>query len=184
MLGEVFFNHDFSQPIPLLTINSLPVFTFYSKESGGGSRHAWQASTTTISALSYLVVQTFERMVTQANRFRSIHRNKANIRAETYLHIPSAHFLCRHQKTVTFVDPQTLLVDDKDWATFQKMSKCIEALGPVIKGLIGATKGGKRLEACTTLAFPHYHNIIQVPRLPSCYFFVELTVIIHRGQGR
>jgi len=124
-------------------IDCVLVSAFYSKESGGGSRHAWQASTSAISALSYLVVQTFERM-TQPSHFRSVHRSKANIRAETYLHIPSVNFLCRLQEEVNFADLQTILVNEKDWATFQKLSKCSQALGSAIKNLNGATKGGKK----------------------------------------
>jgi len=127
----------------ILITNPLLVLAFYSKEAGAGSRHAWQASTSAISALSYLVVQTFERM-TSANRFRSIHRDKANIRAETFLHIPSTQFLCRLQEEVKFTDPQTILVDKKDWLMFQKFSKCLPALGSAIKELNSAAKGRKK----------------------------------------
>ena len=78
------------------------------------------------------------------NRFRSIHRERANIRAETYLHMPSIHFLCRLQEEVKFDDSQTILVDSKDWATFQKLSKCSQALGSAIKDPKSTIKGGKK----------------------------------------
>ena len=93
--------------------------------------------------MSYVVAQTFERM-SSPNRFRSIHRDKANIRAKKYLYIPSTHFLCRLQEEVKFVDSQTILVDSKDWATFQKFSKCSQALGSALKDLKSTTKGGKK----------------------------------------
>jgi hypothetical protein len=119
----------------------LLVLTFYSKEAGSGTRHAWQASTSAISALSYLVVQAFEK--TAPSRFRSVHRSKAGIRADTFFHLPSNQFLCRLQGEVVYTDSQTILVADADWTAFQKLSKCSSALGSAIKGLNGATRGKK-----------------------------------------
>lgn len=85
----------------------------------------------------------FEKM-TLPNRFHAIHRNKTNIRAKTFCHIPSTQFLCRFQEEVKFADPQTILVGRKDWVTFQKLSKCSPVLGSAIKELNGATKGEKK----------------------------------------
>lgn len=134
-------------PLPLsttkLTVCPPLVLTFYSKEAGSGSRHAWQSSTSSISALSYLVVQAYEKSATTS--FRSVHRSKAGIRAETFLHIPSAQFLCRLQDNVIFDDLQTITVGGKDWTSFQKLSKCSEALGVAIKELTGAAKRGKKI---------------------------------------
>ena len=130
---ERYFYYYFSSSIQHV-VNCLLVLAFYSREAGSGSRHAWQASTSSVGALSYVVVQTFKRMI-PPNRLRSTNRSKANIRAETYLHIPSAHFLCRLQEEARFADPQTILVDNKDWAAFQKFSKCLQALGLAIKDL-------------------------------------------------
>lgn len=123
---------------------TLLVLTFYSKEAGAGSRHAWQASSSAITALSYLVVQAFEGTTAKRNRFRSIHRSKASIRAKTFLHIPSSQFLCRLQKEAKSVDAETILVGDKDWTAFQKFSKCLQSLGEAIKALNGAVRGGKQ----------------------------------------
>ena len=97
-----------------------------------------------ITALSYLVVQAFEGTTKTRNRFRSIHRSKADIRAKTFLHIPSSHFLCRLQEKVISIDTQTIFVDDKDWTSFQKLSKCSQSLGKAIGKLNGATKGDKK----------------------------------------
>jgi hypothetical protein len=142
MPGKVLIPH-LSQPIAL-TVNSTPVLACYSKEAGAGSRHAWQASTSAITALSYLVVQAFEGTTSPRNRFRSIHRGKTSIRAETFMHIPSSQFLCRLQEEVKPIDAQTILVGDKDWTAFQKLSKCSQPLREAIKKLNGATRGGKR----------------------------------------
>lgn len=96
-----------------------------------------------ITALSYLVVQAFEGTTTTRNRFRSVHRSKASIRAKTFLHTPSSNFLCRLQEEVKFADTQTILVGDKDYTAFQKFCKCSQQLGEAIKKLNGATRGGK-----------------------------------------
>jgi hypothetical protein len=87
-------------------------------------------------------VQAFKKAVPK--RFQSIHHSKADIRAETLLHIPSTQFLCKLQKSVVFADIQTILADEKDWSTFQKLSACSQALGLAIKTLNGALKGGKK----------------------------------------
>lgn len=141
MLGKVCF--PFILPLNGVdTINFELVVTFYSKEAGGGSRHAWQATTSAITALSYLVVQTFEKSTPM--HFRAVHRNKANIRANTFLHIPSTQFLCRLQEAVVFDNPQTIMIQEKDWTTFQKISKCSAALALAIKDLNGTMRGGKK----------------------------------------
>jgi hypothetical protein len=143
MPGKVILPHQ-SPPVAL-TVNSALVLSCYSKEAGAGSRHAWQASTPAITALSYLVVQAFEGTTSPRNRFRSIHRSKTGIRAETFLHISSSQFLCRVQEEVKYIDTQTILVGDKDWTAFQKFSKCSQSLGEAIKKLNGATRGGKKM---------------------------------------
>ena len=45
-----------------------------------------------------LLVSRFGERTTQPGCSRSVHRNKANIKAETYLHIPSTHLPCRFQE--------------------------------------------------------------------------------------
>jgi hypothetical protein len=60
------------------------------------------------------------------------------------MHIPSSQFLCRLQEEVKPIDAQTILVGDKDWTAFQKLSKCSQPLREAIKKLNGATRGGKK----------------------------------------
>ena len=125
-----------------IPLTPLSVLAFYSKEAGSGNRHAWQASTSAISNLSYLVVQVFEK--TTPSRFHLIHLSKAGIRANTYLHLPSIQFLCRLQGEVTFTDPQTILITETDWMTFPRLSKSSSALGSAFKELNGGSKGKKK----------------------------------------
>ena len=142
-----------------------------SKETGSGSRHAWQASASAISALSYLVIQVFEK--TAPSRFQSIHRSKADIRANTYLHLPSIQFLCRLQGEVTFTDPQTILITKTDWTTFPRLSKCLSALGSAFKELNGGFKGKK--EGKNGLKFLYVCPLVVQPSL--YYFHMKLTTI-------
>jgi len=114
---------------------------FNSKEASAGSRHAWQSSTSAITALSYLVVQAFEVTVAR-NCFRSVYRSRTSIRAVTFLHIPSSHFLYRFQEEVNSANAQEIQVGDKDWTTFQNCSKSSQQLGEAIKKLNSATRGG------------------------------------------
>jgi hypothetical protein len=88
------------------------------------------------------VVQAFEK--TALSRFRSVHRSKAGIRADTFLHLPSMHFLFKLQGGIVLIDPQTILITDADSTSFQRLSKCSTALGLAIKGPSGASKGGKK----------------------------------------
>jgi len=90
------------------------------------------------------VVQAFEGSTTIRNRFRSVHRSKASIRAKTFLHIQSSQFLCRLQEEVKPVDAETILVSDKDLTVFQKFGRCSGSLGEAIKKLNSATRGGKK----------------------------------------
>jgi hypothetical protein len=103
------------------------VITFYSKEAGAGSRHAWQLSTTSISSLSYLVVHAYEG-VGNRNSFRSIHSTRANLRAYTFFHLPSTQFLCRTQNNPTVAASGMLSLSDNDWRTFKEMVSCKRAL--------------------------------------------------------
>ena len=43
-----------------------------------------------------------------------MHRAKASIRAETFPHTLSIHFLCLLQEKLVFIDPQNIVVDEKD----------------------------------------------------------------------
>jgi hypothetical protein len=119
------------------------VLALYSKEAGSGSRHAWQTSTSAISALSYLVVQTFEKAA--STRFRPIHSCQAKIGVATFRHIASSQFLCRLQEEVDFED-STVVVGEKDWMVFQKLStpKCSGVLGSAVKELNAPQKGRKK----------------------------------------
>lgn len=126
-----------------LTIFSNIVTTFYSKEAGAGSKHGWQLSTTSISSLSYFVVRAYEG-VGNCNSFRLIHSARANLRAHTFLHLPSTHFLCRTQDKLITTSSGMLSLSDKDWRVFREMVNCKAALAALIKQLGASMRGTKK----------------------------------------
>jgi hypothetical protein len=122
------------------------VLALYSKEAGAGSRHAWQALTNSIGAISYLVVQTYEAPASgRTNQFRSLLNSQVTTRAErAFLHIPATQFLCQLQDLPISMTPGKLTLSEKDWLVFQKVagsSTLRDNLAEAIKGLNTATRG-------------------------------------------
>ena len=78
-----------------------------------------------------------------AKTFRSIHHTKANIRAETFLHTPSVHFFCQLQEKLITVNQQTILMDEKDWTTFQRLAKCLQALSQALRSAAKQPNGSE-----------------------------------------
>ena len=103
-------------------MNHPPVVTMYSREAGAGCRHAWQELTTSIGAISYLVVRTFEVVGPSRNLFRLIHSTQAKTRAETFMHILSAQFLCRIQVSPTSDGSGNVILSEDDWSVFRKLA--------------------------------------------------------------
>ena len=116
------------------------VITFYSKEAGAGSKHAWQLSTTSISSLSYIAIRAYE-VVGNRNSFRPIHSAHANLRAFKFFHLPSTQFLCRTQDVPITSSSGTLSLSNKDWHTFREMINCKMALAAVTKRLNTLMRG-------------------------------------------
>ena len=127
-------------------MNHPPVLTFYSKEAGAGCRHAWQQSTTSIGAISYLVVHAFEVVGPSRNLFRLIHSTQVKARAETFMHIPSTQFLCRIQQQPTLDSAGNVVVSEDDWLVFRKLAgdaSLCKKLAPAIKKLSTARRKGE-----------------------------------------
>jgi len=101
------------------------------------SRHAWQASTSAITVLSYSVVQAFRGTTATRKRFWSIHRSKASIRVETFLHIPSSHFLCRLQEEVKSVNTDNL-----------GGRQGLDRISEILQALTATGAGDKKAEWC------------------------------------
>ena len=126
------------------------VLALYSKEAGAGSKHAWQQSTNSIGAISYLVVQAYEAPAPNRNNsFRSLLNSQNTTQADrAFLHVPATHFLCRLQDPPTLETPRKLILSENDWLIFQKIagsSPLREKLAGAIKELNAATRGKKAL---------------------------------------
>ena len=122
------------------------VMTFYSKEAGARSNHAWQMSTTSLLSLSYIVVRTYEG-ISNRNSFRSIHSAHAKLRAHKFLHLPSTQFLCKTQDTPTITSSDMLSLSQKDWRSFKEMVNCKKALADVTKKLNTSMRGNGSCKA-------------------------------------
>lgn len=124
------------------------VLALYSKEAGAGSRHAWQSSTNSIGAISYLVVRVYEAPTSgRTNQFRSLLNSQTITRADrAFLHIPATQFLCRLQDPPAFTTPGKLVLSEKDWLVFQKVAGSLplrEKLAQAIKELNASARGKK-----------------------------------------
>jgi len=117
--------------------------TFYSKEAGAGSRHAWQLSTTSISSLSYVVVRAYEG-IGNRNSFRSIHSTRAKLQTYTFFHLPSTQFLCMTQDNPTTSPSGTLSLSSRDWRTFREMVSYKKTLAIVIKDFNASMRGARK----------------------------------------
>jgi hypothetical protein len=116
----------------------------YSREAGAGCRHAWQESTTSIGAISYLVIRAFEVVGGLShNLFRLIHSSRVKTRAETFIHLPSTQFLCKTQQQPGFNNRENINLSDDDWSVFKRIagnSTLRQTLATAIKDLNTASR--------------------------------------------
>ena len=124
------------------------VLALYSKEAGAGSKHAWQALTNSIGAISYVVVQAYEAPASgRINQFRALLNSQTATRTErAFLHTPATQFLCQLQDIPISPTPGKLTLSGKDWLVFQKIagsSTLRDNLAEAIKQLNAATRGKK-----------------------------------------
>jgi len=127
-------------------MNNHPVLALYSREAGAGSRHGWQESTTSVGAISYLVIHAFEVVGPSRNLFSLIHSTQAKTRAKTFMHIPSSQFLCRIQESPTFDGSGNVILSEDDWSCFRKLASDLncQKLATAIKDLNTANRKGGR----------------------------------------
>ena len=120
--------------------NALVVaLAFYSKEAGAGARHAWQESTTSIGAVSYVVEQAYEATGAGRNQFRSLLNSQVKTHAgKAFLHAPATKFLCRLQDLPTpNVLGGKLTLSDSDWLVFQKLAETTLLREALLKAILG-----------------------------------------------
>src|SRR5882762_3857137 len=109
----------------------------YSQSGGKSSTHAWLSDSTSIGAISYLVVQTYE--YAYHRNFRTVHQRNATLHVGTYALLPSDRFLRILTATPTLSqDGRTLTVEDTD-------SSLQRAAGETS----GCSKGSESYCSCT-----------------------------------
>ena len=133
---------------PQITDTLAAVLALYSKEPGAGSKHAWQALTNSIGAISYLVVQMYEATApSRTNQFRSGLNSQIPTRAErAFLHVLATQFLCQLQDPLILAAPGKLALSEKDLLVFRKVAGTLalcDSLAEAIKELNAATRGKK-----------------------------------------
>ena len=133
---------------PQITDTLAAVLALYSKEPSAESKHAWQALTNPIGAISYLVVQMYEATApSRTNQFRSGLNSQITTRAErTFLHVPATRYLYQLQDPPILAAPGKLALSEKDLLVFRKVAGTLalrDSLAEAIKGLNAATRGKK-----------------------------------------
>jgi hypothetical protein len=114
----------------------------YSQSGGKCSTHAWLSDTTNISAIPYLVVQTYE--YTYYRNFRTIHQRNAALHVGTYALLPSDRFLRTLIATPTLnQDGQMLNLDDTEIQVFNQLQAKLQDVLKAIRAIVGARKKGR-----------------------------------------
>ena len=92
-----------------------------------------------------------------------------------FLHIPSVHFLCRLQEKLITVNQQTILMDEKDWTTFQRLEKCSQALSQALGSAAKQPNGSEWEEGMRdwSLSHPVFHG-----------HAIDLTLFLHETSSR
>ncbi|KAF8234771.1 hypothetical protein L208DRAFT_1260168 [Tricholoma matsutake] len=75
----------------------ITVLSMYSKTGGKNGKHAWVATTTHITLVSYIPMQVFEHMDSQ--QFHMVHRALQHLHLKRFTLLPSSAFLCTLNST-------------------------------------------------------------------------------------
>jgi len=115
----------------------------YSQSGGKSSTHAWLSDSTSIGAISYLVVQTYE--YAYHRNFRTVHQRNATLHVGTYALLPSDQFLHILTATPTLSqDGRTLTVEDTQIQVFNELRGKLQDVLKAVKAIVAARKKGRR----------------------------------------
>ena len=114
----------------------------YSQSGGKGSTHAWLSDSTSIGAISYLVVQIYE--YAYHRNFRTVHQRNATLHVGMYALLPSDRFLCILTTTPTLSqDGRTLTVEDTQIQVFNELLGKLQDILKAVKAIVAARKKGR-----------------------------------------
>ena len=114
----------------------------YSQSRGKGSTHAWLSDSTSIGAISYLVVQIYE--YAYHRNFRTVHQRNATLHVGTYALLPSDRFLRILTATPTLSqDGRTLTVEETQIQVFNELRGKLQDVLKAVKAIVAARKKGR-----------------------------------------
>ncbi|KAF8599865.1 hypothetical protein BDV93DRAFT_426763, partial [Ceratobasidium sp. AG-I] len=108
------------------------VLTMYSKGAGKGTNHAWVESATSISSLSYVLVQLWEHW--GDGEYRSMVKSTALHHADRFAHLPWQRLLFVTRRSSTkLVAPGRLRADDSLYSVWKTLSEEVDALAVAVR---------------------------------------------------
>ena len=101
----------------------------------------WNERESSIGAISYLIVQTYE--YTYHRNFRTVHQRNATLHVGTYALLPSDRFLRILTATPTLSqDGRTLTVEDTQIQVFNELRGKLQDVLKAVKAIVAARKKG------------------------------------------
>jgi hypothetical protein len=114
----------------------------YSQSGGKGSTHAWLSNSTSIGAISYLIVQIYE--YAYHRNFRTVHQRNATLHVGTYALLPSDRFLRILTATPTLSqDGRTLTIEETQIQVFNELWGKLQDVLKAVKAIVAALKKGQ-----------------------------------------
>ena len=128
------------QPSNLLVrANLFAVLAIYSQTGGKNGMHAWQSDSTSIGAVSYLAMQTYE--YAYHRNFRGVHQSNAVLQVFSFALVPSDCFLRRLNGACHLsLDGRTLTLQDTDTQLFHQLNVKLQDILKAIKALASARR--------------------------------------------
>ena len=114
----------------------------YSQSGGKGSTHAWLSDSTSIGAISYLVVQIYE--YAYHCNFRTVHQWNTTLHVGTYALLLSNWFLHILTATPTLSqDGHTLTIEETQIQVFNELWGKLQDVLKAVKAIVAAQKKGQ-----------------------------------------
>ena len=117
------------------------VLCLYSKTGGCNGKHAWVASTLSITAPSYIVMQAYEKMYNR--QFRPILRSAQQLQVKTFTLLAAPHFLCTLHQAPRDVG-NSKEISAMDFQCFVVLQGQVQSISLALKQLATRRKGKRQ----------------------------------------